>query len=98
MFDNLVICTWFDLFPSAFELAEGIIKEPDTGVRPIASPLPTVVLEIGDSETLTQLRVDARLWLESENTMRVVTSYHFFLVSFSRSQDPPGTVGHPPFN
>jgi hypothetical protein len=47
-----------------FELAEGIMKEPDNGVRPLTSSYPTVVLEVGDSETLTQLRIDARHWLE----------------------------------
>ena len=41
-------------------------KEGDAGVEPDPNPsgLPSVVLEVGSSESLTQLRIDARLWLE----------------------------------
>jgi hypothetical protein len=49
--------------PSAFDLGPGK-KEADGGVRPSGSPLPSVVLEVGDSESLQQLRIDARCWLE----------------------------------
>jgi hypothetical protein len=41
-------------------------KQADSGVRPTAdsSRLPSIVLEVGDSESLTQLKIDARLWIE----------------------------------
>ena len=58
--ERVLICAWFHFLPSAFELAEGIMKEPDSGIRPITSSSPTVVLEVGDSESLTQLRYDAK--------------------------------------
>jgi hypothetical protein len=60
-----------------FELAEGIMKEPDSGVRPMTSLLPTVILEVGDSDSLTQLRIDAKLWLESEYMHGVTTLSEF---------------------
>ena len=66
-----VICAWFHFLPSVFELAEGIMKETDSGIR---TSSPTVVLEVGDSESLTQLRNDAVLWLESEYMHGVATS------------------------
>lgn len=50
------------------------MKEPDSGIRPMTSSSPTVVLEVGDSESLTQLRIDAKLWLESEYMHGVTTS------------------------
>jgi hypothetical protein len=41
-------------------------KEADSSIRPIAamSRFPSVVLEVGDSESLAQLKIDARLWIE----------------------------------
>ena len=41
-------------------------KEADAGVRPTASDsaLPSVVLEVGSLESITQLKIDAKLWLE----------------------------------
>lgn len=62
--------------PSAFDLGPRK-KEADSGVRPSDSPLPSVVLEVGDSESLAQLRIDAKLWLE---LMPEVTNL-FYLVS-----------------
>jgi len=53
---------WVHL-PPAFQLGPRK-KEPDAGIRPILSRLPSVVLEVGDSESLTQLKIDAKLWLE----------------------------------
>jgi len=50
------------------------MKEPDSGIRPMTSSSPTVVLEVGDLESLRQLRIDAKLWLESEYMHRVITS------------------------
>ena len=38
-------------------------KEADAAIGP-APGHPSVVLEVGDSESLTQLKIDARLWLE----------------------------------
>ena len=37
--------------------------QADAAIRP-APGNPTVVLEVGDSESLTQLNIDAKLWLE----------------------------------
>ncbi|KAF8227865.1 hypothetical protein L208DRAFT_1424622 [Tricholoma matsutake] len=39
-------------------------KQADAGVRPTTSHLPSIVLEVGDSESLAQLKIDSRLWLE----------------------------------
>ncbi|EDR04553.1 uncharacterized protein LACBIDRAFT_330473 [Laccaria bicolor S238N-H82] len=39
-------------------------KEPDSGIMPIGSNRPSIVIEIGSSESLTQLKIDAQLWLE----------------------------------
>jgi hypothetical protein len=49
----------------AFELGQRL-KEADAGIRPTASnsDLPSVVLEVGSSESLSQLKIDAMLWLE----------------------------------
>lgn len=52
----------FNFLHSAFRL--GPRKEADSGVRPTDSRLPSVVLEVGDSESLSQLKIDAKLWLE----------------------------------
>ena len=38
-------------------------KQPDAGIGP-APGHPSVVLEVGDSESLAQLKIDAQLWLE----------------------------------
>jgi hypothetical protein len=42
------------------------MKQADAGVRPTpsTSSFPSVVLEVGDSESLTQLIIDAKLWIE----------------------------------
>ena len=45
-------------------------KQPDGGVRPTGSNDPSVVLEVGSSESLGQLRHDAQLWLERTNYVR----------------------------
>jgi hypothetical protein len=77
----------------AFELERGM-KEADAGVQPTASDsdLPSVVLEVGSSESLAQLKIDARLWLE--HTQEV--SQFFSCNSLTRPS--PGTTGHPYFN
>ncbi|KAF8349312.1 hypothetical protein F5887DRAFT_878335 [Amanita rubescens] len=47
-------------------------KQADAGIRPIPSRLPSVVLEVGDSESLTQLKIDAKLWLEHMPEVQLV--------------------------
>lgn len=44
-------------------------KEADAGIEPHPNPsnLPSIVMEVGVSETLTQLRHDARHWLENSD-------------------------------
>ena len=59
--------------PSAFDL--GPRKEADGGIRPSGSLLPSVVLEVGDSESLRQLRMDARLWLERIPQVTISSEY-----------------------
>ncbi|KAF5384148.1 hypothetical protein D9615_003266 [Tricholomella constricta] len=64
-------------------------KEADAAVRPTVadSRLPSVVLEAGSSESLTQLKIDARLWIEHTQEVRLV-----ILISI----DPP-IAPHPTF-
>jgi hypothetical protein len=31
---------------------------------PTSANFPSIILEVGNSETITQLQIDARLWLE----------------------------------
>lgn len=77
----------------AFELGRRL-KEADAGMWPTASDsdLPSVVLEVGSSESLTQLKIDAKLWLE--HTPEV--SRFFSCNSLTRPSS--GTTGHPYFN
>jgi len=37
-------------------------KQPDSGVRPLTSLSPSIILEVGDLGSLGQLQTDARLW------------------------------------
>jgi hypothetical protein len=39
-------------------------KEPDGCILPEQSDYPSVILEVGSSESLSQLKVDAELWIE----------------------------------
>ena len=64
---------WVTLLHSAFDL--GPRKEADGGIRPSGSLLPSVVLEVGDSESLRQLRIDARLWLEHIPQVTISSEY-----------------------
>ena len=50
----------------AYQLIEGRRKEGDTCIVPAGSLSPSVVVEVGCSETITQLQGDAKRWLESE--------------------------------
>ena len=56
----------FTFLPPAFQLGSRK-KQADAGVAPVPNPsgLPSVILEVGDSESLKQLKIDARLWLET---------------------------------
>jgi len=49
-------------------------KQGDAGVEPVPNPsgLPSVVLEVGSSESLTQLKIDASLWLETAVGVQLV--------------------------
>jgi len=47
-------------------------KQPDSGVRPSGSDYPSVVLEVGSSESLGQLYIDAQLWLEHTDDVQLV--------------------------
>ena len=59
-----IIWVWVYLFPpAAFQLGFRK-KQADASVWPAISRLPSIVLEVGDSESLTQLKFDARLWFE----------------------------------
>ena len=59
-----IIWVWVYLLPpAAFQLGFRK-KQADASVWPAISRLPSIVLEVGDSESLTQLKFDARLWFE----------------------------------
>jgi len=45
-------------------LVGGMKLEPDGGIGPSTSKFPSVVLEVGDTASLTQLEFDASLWPE----------------------------------
>jgi len=52
---------------SEFELSPNRIKQADAAFAPSTAPgRPTIILEVGNLESLTQLKFDARLWIESE--------------------------------
>ena len=57
-----VIIVGFTLPRSAYQFGP-MRKEPDAGIGPSQS-LPSVVIEVGDSDSLTQLKIDARTWIE----------------------------------
>ena len=54
-------------------------KQPDSGVRSSGSNYPSVVLEVGSSESLAQLYTDAQLWLECTDDVRFLPL--FFILS-----------------
>ena len=60
-------------------------KEPDSGIVPISSNRPSIVIEIGSSESLTQLKIDAQLWLEHMSEVSKLRSllfkhWNFFII------------------
>jgi hypothetical protein len=61
----------FTRFTPAFVLGPKR-KQADSGVRPTGSNYPTVVLEVGSSESLGQLHLDAQLWLERTDDVRLL--------------------------
>ena len=76
---NLNFCS--PVLPPAFVFGERK-KQPDGGVRPTASNYPSVVLEVGSSESLTQLVIDAKLWLECSADVRFPLLFSNPLISF----------------
>ena len=51
----------------AFELSPDKHKQADAAISPSdALDSPTIVLEVGNLESLRQLKIDARLWIESK--------------------------------
>jgi len=40
------------------------MKQPDSSVRHFGSSYPSIVLEVGDSESFALLKIDAKFWLE----------------------------------
>ena len=61
---NLSLCLPFFLL--AYQLGSRR-KQADGSVEPVPNPsaLPSIVLEVGSSDSLTQLKIDASLWLET---------------------------------
>lgn len=61
-------------------------KEPDSGIVPIGSKRPSVVIEVGSSESITQLKIDAHLWLEHMPEVSQLSSplpldyWNFFII------------------
>jgi len=78
---NLSFC--LPVLPSAFDLGQRK-KQPDSGVRPTGSDYPSVVLEVGSSESLGQLCIDARLWIEHMDDVRFLLLYSHPLIGFFR--------------
>jgi hypothetical protein len=56
-------------------------KQADASIAPYPNPpgCPSIVLEVGSSESLTQLKIDARLWIEDMPEV----SHLFFLCCHS---------------
>ena len=55
--------SWVYLSISGYRLGRRE-KQPDAGFQPTNSDYPSIVLEVGCSESIRQLTIDARLWLE----------------------------------
>jgi hypothetical protein len=80
------VCLFFSVNPHlncilnfpAYTLRPGKRKEPDSCICPYDDVLPTVVLEVGDSESMTQLKQDARDWLESP-LLNVKSNYSCYI-------------------
>jgi len=85
MFNRAFNLSFFlPILPPAFDLGPRK-KQPDSGVRPTGSDDPSVVLEVGSSESLGQLQIDAQLWLERTDYVRFLSLFvHNPLISFFR--------------
>lgn len=46
--------------------------EPDSGIVPNGSNRPSIVIEVGSSDSLAQLKIDAQLWLEHMPEVQLV--------------------------
>ncbi|KAJ9200638.1 hypothetical protein DTO021D3_2671 [Paecilomyces variotii] len=79
----------------------GVHKEPDEQIKPASRnnlhDYPTFVIEVGVSETLRQLRQDARLWHVNTNgrtkiVLLISVDIHRKILRFERWQDSPANV------
>lgn len=70
-------------------------KQADAGIRPLFNPshLPSVVVEVGSSESMTQLKIDAQLWLEHSAEVSQFVLYCHLLTWTSSDK-----ACHPYFN
>jgi hypothetical protein len=94
-FDDYVICAsqLTSISLPAYEL--GLRKkQPDDGIQPLFNPsgLPSIVVEVGSSESLNQLKIDARLWLEYSAEVSLVLYCH------SLTRISSDKARHPYFN
>jgi len=74
-------------------------KQADASFGPTKFGFPSIVLEVGDSESLSQLKIDARLWLEHPDIHHELPPTHqnFFRYSWSSSfqsapPNPPSQI------
>ena len=67
-------------------------KQADSAIQPIPNPsgFPSIVLEVGSSESLSQLKIDAALWLEhSPEVIAISFLYCYLLTGFSDTASNP---------
>jgi len=57
---------------TSIKLAAKLYKQPDSGFVPRGRRYPTVLVEVGWTESLDNLRKDARTWLESDVGVQMV--------------------------
>jgi len=62
-------------------------KQADGGVRSTGSDYPSMVLDVRSSESLSQLRIDAQLWLEHK--LCEIFLLLFFFLSLKNSKGKP---------
>jgi hypothetical protein len=78
---------------SAFQVGPAKM-EADASIGLTTSRLPSVILEVGNSKMLAQLRIDAKQWLEH---MTAVSQYLSNSL-FSLTRIALGRTGYPPFD
>ncbi|KAK2804894.1 hypothetical protein FQN50_006400 [Emmonsiellopsis sp. PD_5] len=71
----------FDNFPAPYQ---NIYKEPDCFIRPRGAAFPTIVFEVGYSQTYSQLTADKDLWFTAAPTVNVVILIKWSLISGNR--------------